>query len=438
MNIYSQEQKNNKNSKKPFQPENDFYKKERKNLKSSFSSKFSFFLMTFFLTTFLAVAFGFLASETANKSLKNKLEELSEKIAQLEKEKEKEMVFSQEEEKATISVVKDNLPAVVSVVVTKNVPLLEEYFFDPFNFFGFDRPRSPKEPKTEKREIGGGSGFIVDKDGYIITNRHVVEDEEAEYTVILSTGEKFDAKVLAKDDFLDIAILKISANNLPIVNLGNSEKLEIGQTVIAIGNSLGEFQNSVSKGIISGLKRRISASDSIGKSETLDQVIQTDAAINPGNSGGPLLNLRGEVIGVNVAMAEGAENIGFAIPINDIKEIYESIKQTGQISRPYLGIRYMLINQAIQKENNLPFDYGALVVRGSELTQLAVIPGSPADKAGLRENDIILEVDGVKIDEKNDLAGIIRRKKIGQEVVLKVWSQGKEKMLTIVLEEASS
>ncbi len=265
----------------------------------------------------------------------------------------------------------------------------------------------------------------------------MVEDEEAEYTVILSNGEKFDAKVLAKDSFLDIAILKISAKDLPVVNLGNSEKLEIGQTVIAIGNSLGEFQNSVSKGIISGLQRRINASDSIGRSETLDQVIQTDAAINPGNSGGPLLNLKGEVIGVNVAMAEGAENIGFAIPINDAKEIYESVKETGQISRPYLGIRYMLINEAIQKENNLPFDYGALIVRGSEPSQLAVIPGSPADKAGLRENDIILEVDGVKIDEKNDLASIIRRKKVGQEAILKVWSQGKEKVVSVVLEESS-
>jgi len=349
-----------------------------------------------------------------------------------------------EEESLIISSVEKATDSVVSIVVSKDVPKMNGFFSDPFfddpffNPFGFRQKEAVPEDDsvTEKREIGGGTGFIVDSSGFIVTNRHVASEEDAEYTVIFNNGEKVDAKVLARDSFLDVAILKVDKNNLPALEFGNSDNLKAGQTVIAIGNSLGEFRNTVSKGIISGLKRNLEAGDGFRQSERLEEVIQTDAAINPGNSGGPLLNLQGQVIGVNVAMAQGAENIGFAIPANQIKQIYQGVKQTGKISRPYLGVRYALLNKAISQENKLDFDYGALVVRGEKLTDLAVIPNSPADKAGILENDIILEIDGKKITAENDLASLIRKKKVGDKLILKIWSKGKEKTTEVVLEEA--
>lgn len=390
---------------------------------------------------------GFAVSETSNKEIRKIIEqqrgiEATDDADAGKAIKNNRSVSIIEDESATINVVEKASPAVVSVIVTKDVPKLDSYFIDPFandpffNPFGFrEIPR--EEPETEKREIGGGTGFIVGEDGFIMTNRHVVEDEEAEYTVIMNDGTKYNAVVLARDSFMDLAVIKIESDKkFPVIKLGNSGNLKIGQTVVVIGNSLGEFRNTVSKGIISGLKRSISAGDGRGRSELFDEMIQTDAAINPGNSGGPIINLQGEAIGVSVAMAQGAENIGFAIPINEVKKIYQSVKETGRIVRPYIGVRYMLVNKQIQKENNLQFDYGALVVRGRRLSDLAVIPGSPADKAGLVENDIILEIDEKKVTSDNDLSRIIKRKMVGDNIVMKVWSQGREKMITAKLEEA--
>ena len=338
------------------------------------------------------------------------------------------------EEKSVIKVVQENAPAVVSIVVTKDVPKLDSFFNDPFfnQFYSDNR----NETETETREIGEGTGFIVDTSGYIITNKHVVDDLKANYTIVLNNKETFEAKVLARDTFLDIAILKIEGKDLPIIDFGNSENLQVGQTVIAIGNSLGEFSNTVSKGIISGLKREIEAGNSLGQIEILEEVIQTDAAINPGNSGGPLFNLKGKVIGVNVAMAQGAENIGFTIPINQIKNIYQSVKDTGRIIRPYLGVRYLLVNKKIKEKNNLRVDYGALILRGNNRDELAIIPGSPADKAELLEYDIILEIDKEKITEKNNLAKIIQKKEVGAEIELKILSKGAEKTVKTILEES--
>ncbi|MEA1925970.1 MAG: trypsin-like peptidase domain-containing protein [Patescibacteria group bacterium] len=390
---------------------------------------------------------GFAVSETSNKEI-HKIIEQQRSIETANDAGAGKVIKSNgavsviEEESAIINVVEKASPAVVSVIVTKDVPKLDSYFIDPFandpffNPFGFrEVPR--EEPETEKREIGGGTGFIIGEDGFIITNRHVVEDEEAEYTVIINDGTKYNATVLARDSFMDLAIIKIESDEkFPVIKLGNSDSLKIGQTVVVIGNSLGEFRNTVSKGIISGLKRSISAGDGRGKSELLDEMIQTDAAINPGNSGGPIINLQGQAIGVNVAMAQGAENIGFAIPINEVKKIYQSVKDTGRIMRPYIGVRYILVNKQIQEENDLQFDYGALIIRGRRISDLAVVPGSPADKAGLVENDIILEIDGRKVTQDNDLSRIIKRKMVGDNVTMKVWSKGNEKMITVKLEEA--
>ncbi len=351
------------------------------------------------------------------------------------------------EESAVISAVEKISPAVVSIIITKDLPIIEKYYYDPFgpdffkhffgddfgDFFGFGIPQY-RQKGTEKREIGGGTGFIVSSDGYIVTNKHVVYDEEAEYTVIMNDSTKYEAKVLARDPVSDVAILKIDARDLPTVELGDSSKLKVGQTVIAIGNALGEFSNTVSTGVISGLSRSITAGGE-GLSERLSGVIQTDASINPGNSGGPLVNLAGQVIGINTAMAQGAENIGFAIPINEVKNTIESVREHGKIIRPWLGVRYIQINKEIAKENKLDVDYGALIVRGEKRTDLAVIPGSPADKAGLEENDIILEVNGQKIDEKNPLVKVISQFKPGDEITLKVLHKGKEKEVKVTLGE---
>ena|SRR3989344_1051603 len=342
------------------------------------------------------------------------------------------------EESRVIEIVEKTNPAVVSIVITKDVPIIEEYYedFNPFeDFFGFRVPRQ-RQNGTEKKEVGGGSGFFVSMDGLVVTNRHVVDDEDAEYTVLTNDGRKYDAEVLAKDSALDIAVLKVKENNLPYVSFGNSDALKPGQTVIAIGNALAEFRNSISVGVISGLSRSIVAGDMSGKSEYLEGVIQTDAAINPGNSGGPLLDLAGNVIGVNVAVQQGAENIGFALPVNTVKSIVDSVQQYGEIVRPYLGVRYMQITETVKKANNLNVDYGVIVIRGDTQEELAIVPGSPADNAGIVENDVILEVDGVKLEQGKSLASLIRQKQVGQTATLKILHKGEEKEVQVILEKA--
>lgn len=330
-------------------------------------------------------------------------------------------------------------PAVVSVVVTKDVPIYERYFetLDPWGFFNVPRVRNNG---TEAREVGGGSGFIVSNDGLIVTNAHVVSDTDARYSVLLHDGKSYIVDVLAKDTTLDIAVLKISepiTESLTFLQFGDSDNLRLGQTVVAIGNALAEFQNSVSVGVVSGLSRSITASDEVtGKSERLEQVIQTDAAINPGNSGGPLLNLKGEVVGVSVATSRGAENIGFALPALVVKGVVESVKEYGEIVRPYLGVRYTMVNEKMSKLNNLSVAYGALVIRGQLPEELAVAPGSPADKVGVVENDIILSLNGVDLRDK-DLATELRSKKVGEVLILRLLSKGEERTVEVTLEKAS-
>ncbi len=334
-----------------------------------------------------------------------------------------------ENEKAVISAVKKASPAVVSVILTKDIPIMEEYWSSPFQFFPEYRQKG-----TEKQQIGGGSGFIISSDGLILTNKHVVEASGVEYTVVLNSGKKYSAKVLSRDPSNDIAVLKIEEKNLPVVELGDSDKIEVGQTVIAIGFALGEFPNSVSTGVISGLGRNITAGSTFsGRSEEIQEVIQTDAAINSGNSGGPLLNLSGEVIGINTAMASDAENIGFAIPINQIKKSIQEVKERGKISYPFLGVNYVLVNDYIKERYNLSVNYGALIVKDNN--NISVVPGSPAQKAGLQEGDIVLEVDDKKVSEKNTLSKIIISYKVGDKIRLKVLRDGKETTMEATLAE---
>lgn len=342
------------------------------------------------------------------------------------------------EDSVITDTVEKTSPAVVSIVITKNVPQMRNFGspFDMFpEFFGQGDGNGSQDGGIEKQQIGGGSGFLVSKDGMIVTNRHVVDDGFADYTVLTSDGKEYPAKILARDLNLDIALIKIEGENFPVLDLGDSNELKIGQTVIAIGNSLGEFSNTVSRGIISGLKRNVTAGDGVSRAERLSNIIQTDAAINPGNSGGPLIDVNGNAIGVNVAMAQGAQNIGFALPINQVKKIIEQVKQTGKISTPFLGVRYVPIDNTIQKENNLPFNYGVIVQRGETNTQFAVVPGSPADKAGIMENDIILEVNGEKINERNQLSDLIAKYNVGENLTLKIWHRGEYKEIKVTLEE---
>ena len=338
-------------------------------------------------------------------------------------------------------IVENASPAVVSVIVSKYVPVLEQYYINPFQEFeqffgqdfGFQIPQY-REKGQELQEVGGGTGFIIDSDGLIITNKHVVLDEDAEYTVLTNDGKKYPAPVLARDPIQDIAVLKISATNLPTLKMGNSDRVRIGQTVIAIGNALGEFRNTVSVGVISGLARTITAGGG-GFSEQLEEVIQTDAAINEGNSGGPLLNLYGEVIGINTAMVQGAENIGFAIPINKAKKDISDIEIKGKISYPFLGVRAVLINQSLQQQYNLPYDYGALVISGNTADEKAVMSGSPAEKAGIQEGDIILEADGVKVNQDNTLSKLILKHNVGDKIILKIYREREEKIIDATLGE---
>lgn len=349
-------------------------------------------------------------------------------------------INSKAEESNVINAVANANPAVISIVISKDVPTYEQYYqqYNPFgNLFGGINIPQQKQTGTEKQTIGGGSGFFVTADGYIVTNNHVVEDSTAQYTVITNEGKKYDAKILAKDATLDVAILKIKGTGFKFLTFANSDKLQLGQSAIAIGNALAEFQNTISLGIISGLSRSITAGTNItGGSEQLENVIQTDAAINPGNSGGPLLDINGNVIGVNVAVQNGANSIGFALPGNMVKSIADSVIKNGEIVKPYLGIRYIPITDAIKKANNLTVDYGVLVSKGKTDAELAVIPGSPADKAGLFENDIILEIDGVKLDSTKSLASIIGQKQVDQTITLKILHKGTEKEITVKLEKA--
>lgn len=331
-------------------------------------------------------------------------------------------------ESTIIQIAEKSSPAVVSIIISKYVPIIERYYINPFEDFNLPLEIRPffdfefqipkyKEKGYEKRKVGGGSGFIISADGLIVTNKHVVSDPKAEYTVYLNDGRKFKAEILAVHPTDDLALIKIKTDNLPTLILGDSDKVKLGQFVIAIGNALGEFQNTVSFGVVSGLRRSITASDDEGNVERLEGLIQTDAAINYGNSGGPLINIKGEVIGVNTAIAGGAENIGFAIPISRVKKMVEEVRTKGKIEVPFLGVYYILINEDVQRKLNLPVDYGAYLYLEDKS---AIIPNSPAELYGLKDKDIILEVDGEKVTIQNSLSQLISKKKVGQKIFLKV------------------
>lgn len=321
------------------------------------------------------------------------------------------------EESVVIDVAEKVSPTVVTISV--ETPRRRVLEFSPFGGFGI-------------RERGGqqdlATGFIVSSDGLIITNRHVVARTDVSYKVVTRDGSEYDVKNIYRDPSNDLALLKIDAQNLPTANLGDSENLKVGQFVIAIGTALGEFRHTVTTGVISGLGRGITAGSPFqGFVERIDNVIQTDAAINPGNSGGPLLNSAGEVIGVNVAVAAGAENVGFAIPINVVKQSIAQFRETGEFTRPFLGVQYQMISEEAAILNEVP--QGAYVIE--------VIEGSAADNAGVQAGDIITKFGGENVREKDGGLGVLVNKhKVGETVSVEVWRDGETLTLSAALTEA--
>ncbi|MDR3125733.1 MAG: trypsin-like peptidase domain-containing protein [Candidatus Nomurabacteria bacterium] len=279
-----------------------------------------------------------------------------------------------------------------------------------------------------------GTGVIVSPDGYLITNKHVIPTTVTKVTVILRDGTEFsDVTVVDRDPTNDIAFLKINGvADLPAAEIGQSGSLKIGTKVFTVGNALGQFQNTVTAGIVSGLNRTITASDGSSLSgETLSDLIQTDAAINSGNSGGPLATYDGRVIGINTAVADGADNIGFAIPSDNFISSIRSIINSGKIEKPYLGVYYTMITKAIAKEKNLLVENGAYIGAGN---QKPTVDGSPAAKADLKSGDIITKIDGEDLTEANSLSSVIARHNVGDKVNLIVLRDGREISLDVTLE----
>ena len=325
------------------------------------------------------------------------------------------------EEGVVIDVADKASVGVVTVAVEREQRVIEP-IESPFGFFGFGLDSG----KTEIIEQDIGSGFVVEG-GMVVTNKHVVSDTKASYKVIDYNDEEYVVEKIYRDPINDLAILQIaSGDKLKVLELGNSDSLKVGQFVIAIGTALGEFRHTVTTGVVSGLGRGIVAGDGFSDFEQLNNVIQTDAAINPGNSGGPLLNSAGQVIGVNVAVSSSGQNIGFALPINVVRESLENFEATGRFSRPMLGVSYRMISKDTAILNEVP--EGAYVID--------VMTGSSADEAGIKPGDIITEVDGQKVGEiKGGLANVINTKKVGDQVSVKLWREGEMREFAVILKE---
>lgn len=321
-----------------------------------------------------------------------------------------------DDQEATIRAINRAAPAVVSINITETVDVVLD-----------DPATGGTKIETQKVRRGAGSGFLISSDGLLLTNKHVAEaatTNKAEYKITLNSGKQYFAQLIGKDPVADLAVLKIFDKNLPFLELADSNALKVGTSVIAIGNALGRYDNSATKGIVSGLGRSVIAAGNNGEEEILENVIQTDAQINFGNSGGPLVNLDGKVVGINVAKDEGGESLGFAIPVNQAKPIISSARSSGRIIRSRLGVRYQIITPELAEEKKLSRSSGALVIVG-ENNEAAIFEGSPAEAIGLREGDIIFEADGKKIDERLPLQSYISQFSPGKKIGLKI-QRGKD------------
>lgn len=322
------------------------------------------------------------------------------------------------------SIAKTVGPSVVSITVTSEGRISNGFF------------------SQAVQQESAGTGFFISEDGYIVTNRHVVPKGTQKVSIVLSDGTKInDVTVVGRtndDDSLDIAFLKVTnaaGKKFTPVKLGDSSSMQVGAMVVAIGNALGEFQNTVTSGIISGYGRSVQASGG-DQLENLQNLFQTDAAINQGNSGGPLVNANGEIIGVNTAVAgEGAENIGFAIPINDVKGLIKGVLEQGKLLRPYIGVRYVSLTDELAAQYNLSSKRGAYIVP-AEGGAASILSGSPAEKAGLKEKDIITKVNSTTLNENNNLTSVVSQYAVGETVELTVWRDGQEIGVKVTLQAA--
>jgi Do/DeqQ family serine protease len=318
-------------------------------------------------------------------------------------------------------------PAVVRINASRTVASEQtpDVFNDPFfkQFFGdeFTQRRTPKE----RVERGTGSGFIINKEGDIITNAHVVDGADR-VTVVLKDGRKLEGKVLGRDPLTDIAVVKVSETNLPVVSLGSSQNLQPGEWAIAIGNPLG-LDNTVTAGIISALGR---SSGQIGVDKRVS-FIQTDAAINPGNSGGPLLNQKGEVIGVNTAIIQGAQGLGFAIPIETAQRIAKQLIAKGSVSRAYLGIQMLTLDPSVKKELNESPNSDVKVTEESGVLVTRVVPSSPAASAGIRTGDVIVKINGENVASADTIQQFVEGKAVGDKLQLELKRNGQNVNVSI-------
>lgn len=389
------------------------------------------YLFLFLLLLWLGDYLGLLRINMPNLSLPSlnlpKIE-VPKKSEQTKLNEGKETVRLLNEESLIINAVDKVSPSVVTVGVVSNRRAFnpdELGLFSPF----FQGPEiNQPEPTRQSQDIG--TGFVITSDGLIVTNKHVVSVIEGKYSIVTRDDKRYDVERIYRDPANDLAILKVNAQGLKPAGLGDSSQLKVGQLAIAIGTALGEFRNTVTTGVISGLGRGITAGDPFGGfQERLDDLIQTDAAINPGNSGGPLLNSGGQVVGVNVAVSAQGQNIGFAIPIDTVKEVVKNFNETGKFSRPYLGIRYSLISRQAALLNEVP--QGAYVRE--------VLPDSPAQKAGLQVGDIITKINNIPLNEKSGgLSQVVAKKKVGDSLNLTVFRDGKEITLNVILAEAQN
>jgi S1-C subfamily serine protease len=379
--------------------------------------------ITFQLLPLIAIGVGILSGCTLDLAPENRGSNVPSTTN--EKERDRSLLPTAEDTNFIVDVVEKVEPAVVQINTSRTVRTqLPEVYNNPFfrRFFGENLPTQP----TEEIVRGLGSGFVIDSNGQILTNAHVVNNADT-VTVTFSDGRTVEGKVLGKDPVTDIAVVQIPGNNLPTVELANADSVKSGQWAIAIGNPLG-LQKTVTVGVVSAIDRSAST---IGISDRRVGFIQTDAAINPGNSGGPLLNARGKVIGINTAIIGGAQGLGFAIPIDTAQRIAQELIATGKVEHPYLGIEMLPLTPELKQQiNNDPntntrieAEQGILVVR--------VVPNSPADQAELRAGDVIQEMDDRPVTDAQEIIQILEKNGIGSNIAIEVLRNGRSLRLTV-------
>lgn len=297
------------------------------------------------------------------------------------------------------------------------------------NIVGTGKPQND----GKQVEVVYGTGFIIDPDGFIVSNNHIVEDSNMTFTVVFADGNEYPATVLGQDQYSDVALLKIEAKGLPVVRLGDPQSLETGQTVFAIGNSLGKYQNTVTRGVVSGLGRIIdwadvaNATTSSSPQPRMQNLIQTDAAINPGNSGGPLITMAGEVVGMNTFIDTSAEGVGFAVPISAVRSSVDQLRAFGKVSKPYLGVVFLTLSKTRQLLQQTSVSQGALIT--------SVAPDSPAARAGITGNDIITHINHEQLTETNELDAVLSKYEAGNQVLVTLLRKGESIDLPLIIGE---